>query len=255
MIYYVQSQKRQILISPEATTRCSSSSSKKNLPSVSCNLLRNKCIFCDKEVKQVKRKREFLRKCVAEQAKCKILQHGKEINDIHLTALASTNDLIAAEAQHHLLCYRDYTRLVTGKKVVEKSDYQKLELEAFHKVIKGCRDIICTPNILKFEELLLIMKNYFLKNRLSISQSTKNNLRRNIEKCFGDQLEFISVRGTLFLHPSVMSVEQVIMTMQQKQQEQLEKKLSVRKTKCLGLLNRAILNQKNLRLRPSRMSF
>ena len=48
------------------------------------------------------------------------------------------------------------------------------------------------------------------KNSLSISQSTKKNLRRNIETCFEDQLKFTNVRGALFVHPSVMSFEQVI---------------------------------------------
>ena len=132
-------------------------------------------------------------------------------NEIHLIALASTNDLIAVEDQYHYSCYTDYTRLVNGKKVVEKSEYQKLVLEAFLEVIiKGCHDITCSPKILKFLELFLIMKNHFLKNSLPISQSTKKNLRRNIEKCLGDELKVINVRGTLFLHTFVMSVEQVI---------------------------------------------
>ena len=134
-----------------------------------------------------------------------------------MIALASTNDLIAAEAQYHPSCYTDYTLPVTGKILVEKSDYQKLELETFHEVIKRCHDIICSPSIVKFEELLLIMKNLFLKKKrkkkkqfMNISQSTKKSLSRSIGKCFGNGLKFISVRRTLFLHPSVMSGEQVI---------------------------------------------
>ena len=119
--------------------------------------------------------------------------------------------------------------------MVEKPDYQKLEPDAFHDAIKRCHDSICSPSILKFEELLLIMTNHFLKNSLLITQFTKKNLRRNIEKCFRDELKFISFRGTLFLCPFFMSVEQV--------------------TKCLCLLNRAILNQKNLRSSQSWMSF
>ena len=95
------------------------------MSNVSCHLLLNKCIFCNKEVKYVKRKREFLRKCVAEQAKSKILHHAKE-NDFDLIAFAPTNDLIASEAQYRPSCYADYTRPVTGAKVVEKSDYQKV---------------------------------------------------------------------------------------------------------------------------------
>ena len=64
------------------------------------------------------------------------------------------NDLTAAEAQYHSWSYADYTRPVTGKKVIEKSDYQKLELETFQEVVKHFHDIICSSNILKFEELL-----------------------------------------------------------------------------------------------------
>ena len=57
-----------------------------------------------------------------------MLQHAKEKNDFHFIVLAWTNDLIAAEAQYHSSCYTEYTRSVTGKKVIEKSGYQNLEL-------------------------------------------------------------------------------------------------------------------------------
>ena len=83
-----------------------------------------------------------------------MLQHGKEKNDFNLMVLASTNDLTAAEAQYHSSRYTDYTRPVTCKKVIEKSDYQKLELETFQEVVKHCHDIICSSSILKSEELL-----------------------------------------------------------------------------------------------------
>ena len=59
----------------------------------------------------------------------------KNKNDFYLIVLASTNDLTAAEAQYHSSRYTDYTRPVTGKKVIEKSDYQKLELETFQEVL------------------------------------------------------------------------------------------------------------------------
>ena len=122
-----------------------------------CHLLPNKCIFCDKEVKYVKIKREFLWKSVLEEAKGKILHHAKEKNDFHLIALTSANDLIAAETQYHPSCYADYTRPVTGKKVVENSDYQKLELEAFHEVIKHCHDIIL---LTKYSSIWRTVVNY-----------------------------------------------------------------------------------------------
>ena len=78
----------------------------------------------------------------------------KNKNDFYLIVLASTSDLTAAEAQYHSWSYADYTRRVTGKKVIEKSDYQKLELETLQEVAKHFHDIICSSSILKFEELL-----------------------------------------------------------------------------------------------------
>ena len=108
----------------------------------------NKCIFWDKEVTYIKRKSEFLRKYAVEQAKSKMLQYAKKKNDFHLIVLASTNDLTAAEVQYHSSRYTYYTRPVTGKKVIEKSDYQMLELENFQEVVKHCHDIICSSSIL-----------------------------------------------------------------------------------------------------------
>ena len=83
-----------------------------------------------------------------------------------MIVLASSNVLIAAEAKYHPLCYTDYTRPVTGKKVVEKSDYQKLEFIAFQEVIKHCHDIICSSGILKFEELKIMKNNFNPRKRI-----------------------------------------------------------------------------------------
>ena len=55
----------------------------------------SKCIFCDKEVKYVKRKSKFLRKCAVEQGKSKTLHHAKENNCFYLIVFASTNHLTA----------------------------------------------------------------------------------------------------------------------------------------------------------------
>ena len=71
----------------------------------------------------------------------------KKKNDFYLIVLALTDDLTAAEAQYHSSRYTDYTRPVTGKKVIEKSDYQMLELENFQEVVKHCH-IICSSSIL-----------------------------------------------------------------------------------------------------------
>ena len=78
-----------------------------------------------------------------EKCECK-----KKKNDFHLIVLASINDLTAAEVQYHSSRYTYYTCLVPGKKVIEKSDYQMLELENFQEVVKPCHNIICSSSIL-----------------------------------------------------------------------------------------------------------
>ena len=118
MIDYLQSEKRQILISYHLRQQHGALPihRKKICQIYRATCFQNKCIFCDKEVKYVKRKSKFLRKCVVEQAKSKMLQHAKEKNEFHLIFFGSTNDLITAEAQYYSPRYTDYTRPVTGKK-------------------------------------------------------------------------------------------------------------------------------------------
>ena len=54
------------------------------------------------------------------------------------------------------------------------------------------------------------MTEHIRKNDLTITQSTKKNLRRNLEKSFEDNLKFLSVNKSLFVYPSAMKVEQII---------------------------------------------
>ena len=54
------------------------------------------------------------------------------------------------------------------------------------------------------------MAEHLRKNNLAITQSTKKNLRRNLEKSFQNNLKFISINGSLFIYPCTMTVEQTI---------------------------------------------
>ena len=115
----------------ETTTRRSSSWSQEILSNV--HLLPNKFIFCDKKVKYVKRKSEFFRKFVVEQANSKMLQHAKEKNDFHLILFLPPT-LMSVEQVIMLFCQP------------EKDDYvAKTAAAAIRKVFQFLKDEMPWP--------------------------------------------------------------------------------------------------------------
>ena len=167
---------------------CAPNKPKRNSSSSSTSLLLpKKCIFCSFDIKYKHRKPEYLRKCQVKQLRDTLEKHAKEKNDFNMISLVSTNDIIAAEAQYHPSCYQDYTRPTnSGKKNDDHQylEYSNVELEAFHLFITDCHKSIMHPTILKFQDLIAIMEEHLQKNYLMITNSTKKNLRRNIEKSF-----------------------------------------------------------------------
>ena len=178
-------------------------------------LLPDVCIFCDKILKYKSRKSERLRKCEVKQVREKLEQCAKEKSDYRVISLASTHDLVAAEAKYHPICYTDYTR---SKKIrrnssinaEENQEYKLVEIEAFQLAVEHCYNSMAKSQVLSFQEVLAIMREHFLENDFSLTPSTRKNLRRNLEKCFGDKLKFISIKNRSFLYSSEINVEKVI---------------------------------------------
>ena len=173
--------------------RTSSSSSSSTL------LPQDKCIFCDKTKKYISKKAENLRTCDLKQVKEKIEQCAKDKADHRIIALTSTHDLIAAEAKYHPSCYANFTRpkknnvsSTSSGKCQETDDYKRVELEAFKIAVECCFNTITQSKVFKFQELLSIMTTHLRKKDLAITPTTRKNLRRNIEKCFGDKLKIFT---------------------------------------------------------------
>ena len=61
-----------------------------------------------------------------------------------------------------------------------------------------------------------IMKDNSHKNGIEIASSLKKNLRRNIEKTFGNDIKFINVKYNVLLYPQSMTVETAILKPRQK---------------------------------------
>ena len=108
----------------------------------------------------------------------------------------------------------DYTRPKKTSKPKENTtqnqEYKRVELEAFHLAIEYCYNNMTKSKVFKFQEIAAIMTDHIRKNDLTITQSNKKNLRRNLEKSFEHNLKFLSVNKGLFVYPSAMEIEQVI---------------------------------------------
>ncbi len=174
-------------------------------------LLPDLCIFCNRKVKYVKRNQEPLRMCQVKSTQLTLEKCATEKEDFQMLSLLATRNLCSAFGKYHPSCYQEYTRPKSG---TNKSDpvmeaYKRIELEALHLVIKKCHEMICQQNILKMQELTCIMSEHLRVNGISISNSTKKNLRRNIESTFGDKITFLNVSSVLFLYPSNITTEKI----------------------------------------------
>ena len=65
-------------------------------------------------------------------------------------------------------------------------------------------------NVIKFQELLSIITTHLRKNDLAITPSTRKNLRRNIEKCFGVKLKFFTWKERLYIYSAEIHVENLV---------------------------------------------
>ena len=98
------------------------------------------------------------------------------------------------------------------------------------------------------------MEEHLQKNNLMITNSTKKNLRRNIEKSFKKILKFITFDRKLFIYLENMTVEMVILDLLKEKTElsNISKiagciRKEIKEMKCPGLHNQVILSQKNLK--------
>ena len=188
----------------------SSSSSSTLLP-------QDKCICCDKTKKYKSNKVGNLRTCNLNQVKEKIEQCAKDKADHRIIALISTHDLIAAEAKYHPSCYANFTRpkitsvqSMSSGKCQETDDYKRIELEVFKIAVECCFNTINQSKVFKFQELPSIMTTHLRKNDLAMTPSTRKNLRRYIEKCFGDKLKFFTCKERLYVYSAEIDVGNLV---------------------------------------------
>ena len=221
-----------MLRNSSAISTCSSAGS---------SILPDICIICDKKNKYVKKKQEPLRQCVVKQTQKRLEKFANERNDFRMQSLVTTSDMTAAKAKYHPSCYAEYTCPKNKKQTQspEVTEYKHYELEAFQSVVASCRETICKQTILKLQNLTAIMKDHLHKNGLEITSSTKKNLRRNIEKTFGNDIKFINVNHNVLLYPQSMTVETAILELCKENEE--EKMIS----KVASIIRKEVKDLKN----------
>ena len=110
-------------------------------------------------------------------------------------------DIVAAEAYYHVSCYKAYTKTTKSVSSVsaaeghascaeeEYKNKTKTAMALLFKYIRG--DVFLNSRIIPMTELTCKLASYLQGLGVVISESTKNNLRRNLEA------EYIDVPGCL----------------------------------------------------------
>lgn len=186
-------------------------------------LLSPVCIFCDKinKYKSGTKTREPLVKCVEKRAEETIKARATEKEDSKLLGLLSTRDLIAAEAQYHFSCYRNYTRLINSKNmdaatnlVNEHEDtvYDNGEFSAFEELQEYINELCCEPSVVYFVDVTKRYVQSILTSGVKeVKYHTKKNLRRRIEQVYGSRIRFtMSDSGKLLMFPDTLTREELV---------------------------------------------
>ena len=187
-----------------------------------------KCIFCQKDMyEKVTHSREKLVQCrdlragetVRNAAKQNItLERSTEERKVDERILALTSrDIVAAEAQYHRTCYRIYTRSRLSEEtesnvhtINEESEYWLVESNAYDELFEFIRlDLMKQPRLIMLTDLRDRLECSMRSQGITeIKQSTKKNLRRNLEDAFGSSLLMSSLANRrIVVIPDTLSKE------------------------------------------------
>ena len=172
------------------------------------------CIFCDKVSKYKRRSnsRESLTQAVDLRSDVTVRRIAELKMDSKILALTS-RDLVAAEAQYHISCYKDYTR----EKPMDHSSqqehcdsllYSTKEHEAYEMLFSHVRsDLLKDPEVVMMTSLTKeLVDNMNFLGIQDVKPQTWKHISRKLEAEFGDSLEIVSdERGGLLVIPDNLS--------------------------------------------------
>lgn len=190
------------------------------------------CIFCNKVKFQKHSKScEKLTQAVQLRADQTLRECAIQKGDANI--LAVTRDIVAAEAQYHVSCYKNYTRV---KKIEhdckdknEKENetdgdelYQSVEREAYEDLFKYIRtDIISNKKIVPITSLTTKLESFMWSGGVEhLHDSTRKHICRKLESELGKSVDIFSDdKGKLLMVPDSVSFKDVVLENQMLQRE------------------------------------
>ncbi|KAK3794870.1 hypothetical protein RRG08_001021 [Elysia crispata] len=160
----------------------------------------DQCLFCKKKNKYVKRKQDYLVKCVTETAKMSILNAAQQKSDSRVLGIVETACLIAREAHYHESCRRDYTRNVAHTtlptstcNIETQSKMEEAHSQAFHYICDYVqKHIIDNATV---ERMTMLREKYLTYLQSKYPQEYNPNyktdkLKQKLQKHFGEKVQF-----------------------------------------------------------------
>lgn len=223
---------------------CSNTKRPARMSSSGSRVYEQKCIFCEKD-KCIKKTstREKLSKAVDLRADATLRECAIRKCDTKMIAIVS-RDIVAAEAQYHFSCYREYTRLQHAVPITTSKSETVIE-EAYKELFYFIRNTIIPKKgtveiTVLAERLNLILTN---KGTSGITDSMKRNLRRKLETELGNSIQiYHDNSGKLILVPETYSLQDAI-----KEIQVLKQELSIWKGKSSNISN--IIDQASSHMR------
>ncbi|MES9883965.1 MAG: hypothetical protein ABW185_24210, partial [Sedimenticola sp.] len=124
----------------------------------------------------------------------------------------TSRDIVAAEAHFHRSCYRAYTRPQPEVHTQNVDPYKDVENAALNSLFAHIRDdLFSNPRIVPLTYLTDHVVSFMDTSAMEkCTESTKKNIRRTIEKEFGDSLHFITVGRRVYVRPDNLTTDSVI---------------------------------------------
>ena len=202
--------------STDDTELCSNKSSSMRLsspgPSTPSEILPPVCIFCGKQDKYKQRKRETLITCSTFEANKTLCELAESKNDTHMMVITA-KDLIASKAKYHTSCYRQYTRVKMEQNIgdygKDTNYYEIAENESFLELVDFWLNVVEFPTVIKFRDLVDLMKTAMKKRGEDLSILSKKNMRKKLERRFTD-INFQSIDSMLYVYPSSLTQSRIL---------------------------------------------
>lgn len=167
-----------------------------------------KCIFCEKQSKYTKgsKTRERLIQALDLRADTRIRDAATKKSDVRILSVTS-RDIVAAEAHYHASCYKAY---VKEQQVMDKINEQTEDDAARVDLYRYIRsDLFSKPRIIPLSDLISKLESLLREKGVDISESTKNNLSRNLKSEFGKTLHFLTHKRRVYIFPNTLTTDAI----------------------------------------------